>query len=622
MINLCKVKLVIWDLDDTFWNGTLSEGQIQWSEGNIHLVRALTDAGIINSISSKNDYNQVKDILTGAGLWELFVFPQISWNPKGEIIRDTIQEMNLRAENVLFIDDNPSNRNEAQFYSPQITVCGPELIPEIISSCETLPKKDPGHTRLQQYHLLEKKNAERKHAISNEEFLAHSRIRVSVGLDCENHVDRIHDLIMRTNQLNFTKKRISKEELIALLEDSSFSCGYVSVTDRYGNYGISGFYAMKNCCLEHFLFSCRVMGMGVEQYVYSVLRCPDLFVVGDTASVVRSGQTPEWINQDADTGNMDEKPKRNPSILPKMLFKGPCDIEQILGYLAQDESFALELTYINPETGVSIESYNHSMHIVQAKTVSKERQKTIISELPFSSPEFFSDQIYSNDNRIVFYSLFTDPNLGLYRRKETGEVVAFGEYCYDLTDRDNWKGYIDGTIFHANCQFSEKILEEFSNKYEYIGRMTPEQVLDNLMFIRKNMPRNTILVLFLGVELPYPDNTQKSYEDRHLYHQRLNALVRQWAENEENVTVQEFGDFVKSPREMFNNINHFIKPVYYHMAQRVIDIANQYAQTHPMKRRSWLYMQKTFLGQKMLLLEKTTAYQWVKSVKQKVFPRS
>ena len=141
MIDLGKVKMIVWDLDDTFWCGTLSEGQIRWSERNIQFIKNLTDAGIINSICSKNDHDQVMTVLSEAGLWEYFVFPRISWNPKGEIVRDTVAEMNLRAENVLFIDDNPSNRSEVQYYSPKISVCGPEEIDKLCEACEKLRKK-------------------------------------------------------------------------------------------------------------------------------------------------------------------------------------------------------------------------------------------------------------------------------------------------------------------------------------------------------------------------------------------------------------------------------------------------------------------------------------------------
>ena len=59
-----KIKLVIWDLDETFWEGTISENagkSINIPERNINIVKELTNRGIINSICSKNDYDTVRE---------------------------------------------------------------------------------------------------------------------------------------------------------------------------------------------------------------------------------------------------------------------------------------------------------------------------------------------------------------------------------------------------------------------------------------------------------------------------------------------------------------------------------------------------------------------------------
>ena len=58
--DITKTKLIIWDLDDTFWDGTLSEGGITFKEDNLKLVEELTTKGIMNSICSKNDLLSVK----------------------------------------------------------------------------------------------------------------------------------------------------------------------------------------------------------------------------------------------------------------------------------------------------------------------------------------------------------------------------------------------------------------------------------------------------------------------------------------------------------------------------------------------------------------------------------
>ena len=63
MYQFDKIKLVIWDLDETFWKGTFSEGTVEIPDFNRCLIAMLTDIGIVNSICSKNDEKQVMNYL-------------------------------------------------------------------------------------------------------------------------------------------------------------------------------------------------------------------------------------------------------------------------------------------------------------------------------------------------------------------------------------------------------------------------------------------------------------------------------------------------------------------------------------------------------------------------------
>ncbi len=204
MYQFDKIKLVIWDLDETFWKGTFSEGNVEIPDQNRSLIALLTDIGIVNSICSKNDEMQVMDYLKGQGLEEYFVFPSINWQPKGARIKQLISDMQLRPANVLFSDDNPSNLGEASFSCPEIMTGTPALIPQLLANAEKAERKDPKHKRLQQYRILEEKHQARSEFRSNEEFLYKSNIRVEISTDCATNLDRIHDLILRSNQLNFT----------------------------------------------------------------------------------------------------------------------------------------------------------------------------------------------------------------------------------------------------------------------------------------------------------------------------------------------------------------------------------------------------------------------------------
>ena len=304
-MDFTKVKLIIWDLDETFWQGTLSEGKVTLPEKNKNLIFQLTDIGIVNSICSKNYEDQVLVELDKYGLSDYFVFKSVNWEPKGNRIKNMIDDMKLRYPNVLFIDDNPSNLEEAKYFCDGIMVESPEIIDELIGWVEKQDKRDSEHKRLRQYKILEEKCISKKNFGSNEEFLFSSNIKLEIHSDCLPKAERIQELIMRSNQLNFTKKRDSLEEIKALLNDDSYKNGYVTVKDNFGDYGLVGFFSVKDDKCIHFLFSCRTLGMGIEQYVYNYLGRPELEIVGEVISDLSSEELPKWINQNIEENKLD-----------------------------------------------------------------------------------------------------------------------------------------------------------------------------------------------------------------------------------------------------------------------------------------------------------------------------
>lgn len=140
------VKLVVWDLDETLWAGTLSEGPVALDPSTADLVRTLNDRGIVNSICSKNDPEDARAELRRLGLWEEFVFARIDWSPKGARVAQIIDDAQLRPENVLFIDDSPTNRGEVRHFSEGIQTAGPEIIDHLLSLPELAGKDDRGRT--------------------------------------------------------------------------------------------------------------------------------------------------------------------------------------------------------------------------------------------------------------------------------------------------------------------------------------------------------------------------------------------------------------------------------------------------------------------------------------------
>lgn len=145
------VRLVIWDLDETFWRGTLVEGGIELVPESLAIVRELNRRGIMSAICSKNSLDQVRPRLEQAGTWEEFIFPSIDWTPKGPRIARQVERIQLRPASVLFIDDNPLNLNEALHFVPDLQTAGPALIPGMLDDPRFKGKPDPDLKRLEQY---------------------------------------------------------------------------------------------------------------------------------------------------------------------------------------------------------------------------------------------------------------------------------------------------------------------------------------------------------------------------------------------------------------------------------------------------------------------------------------
>lgn len=274
------IKCIIWDLDETLWDGTLVENEgLEPRTAITDLIPELDRKGVINSICSKNHFGDASEVLKDLGLWGYFVFPVIEFAPKGQQIEMIIDHLQLRPDNVLFIDDNPGNRNEAQYYCPNLMVADPNE-PGFVEVLKGIVQSTEGSSRLERYKLLETKTSAKQAFSDNSQFLHDSDIRVCI---IRNPADltfkqRIIELGNRTNQLNFTTSRFPDDASFeqAFEQQVTKNHGVIFVYDKYGDYGLVGFYAFdedgSKRHLEHCFFSCRILNMGVEQAVYQFLR--------------------------------------------------------------------------------------------------------------------------------------------------------------------------------------------------------------------------------------------------------------------------------------------------------------------------------------------------------------
>lgn len=560
MLNLSDVKLVIWDLDECFWKGTLtSEMPIQIVEKNIETVKKLTDGGIINSICSKNDFYQAKAILTDqARIWDYFVFPSIDFSPKGKRIKEIISDMHLRETNVLFIDDNASNLEEAKYYSPKLQVLNAIDIDKLYLAVENLPKTDVNHGRLNKYKILEQKSMVKKHVGSNEEFLWQSEIKVKFSYNCLQNIERIEELINRTNQLNYTKIRVSKLEIADLLNNPNYECALISVQDKYGDYGYVGFYCINrnNNELIHFLFSCRVLGMGIEQFVYAKLNFPTLEINGDVANPVENNVSVPWIYE-----------KKN-FIEKAIIFNGPCDMNAII-------------KYINiKDIEISLKSGALTYQILKYSQLTKEQVDTLGLAAPWINNVDFKNltDIFNSKYQIIFYSLLSDSRSLLYKNKNNGiKVTSYSGVQKDLTDESNWPKFISGEYTNGVKYFSVEMLMKFKDEYQLEGYLNPQEVLSNLKKIRSLLSPDTLLVLLLGSEIELIDSTVPDFGNLAERHRQINGLIETELTNTSNIKIINYTKYINGQEDYAGgHINHFQARVYYEIAVDIIRIIDEY----------------------------------------------
>ena len=575
-IRLDQIKLVIWDMDQTFWSGILSEGSVEVQQDRVELIRDMTDCGIMNSVSSRNNEEEVLQALGQLGIAEYFVFNSINWENKGEQIRQKLEDMHLRPENVLFIDDDPRNLEEGRYYCPGLLTALPDVIHKLQEYVKGLSRSDPQHKRLDHYKVLEKRRNEEKSSLTKEQFLYDSGIVLEIHRDCMNELDRIAELTARTNQLNYTKVRDSREELTELLENKTLKNGYVKVRDKFGDYGVVGFFCYDDTGkrLRHFLFSCRIIGMGIEECVYNWLGFPEVDIAEPVAVHLEEKAETPWIQVKVMQAGAEENSKSGKDINAnkiKVLLKGPCDMSAIGSYLSGGDLIT-EFNYVNDQ-GFITTGQNHSMHIWQSAVFSEKQLENLIAEVPFIIPGDFQTSIFSREYHVICYSLLPDCHAGLYRNKKTGGYISFGSKNFDLTDPKNKRGYMDGSIVNHMFPFTEEIIDRFARDWEFVGVTEGSDLIRNLDHMYTHAMGTPMFILLLGSETEY-EGINEEFAGHAEHHKEINALVKAYARDKDRIRIIEMTEYIHSQEDYEDSINHFSRNVYYQLAGRVCSYIN------------------------------------------------
>ena len=272
------IKVVAWDLDNTVWEGVLvedGEEKLKLMPNIKTVMESLDKRGIVNSVVSKNNHVDAFEQLKKFGLEDLIVFPKISWNPKSHSINAMINEFNIGADSVAFIDDSLFERKEVKTAIPSIRVFDARDYMDILDYPEFNPVQSTESSKRRVFYKNQKKRI-----IAQEEFpddylvfLKSCAIKLSIFRANSDSADRVQELVQRTNQLNFSGNRYQREEIERLLSDSALDCYCIKCEDKFGDYGTVGFCVVKNKIPQiiDLMFSCRIQSKRIEHAFISWL---------------------------------------------------------------------------------------------------------------------------------------------------------------------------------------------------------------------------------------------------------------------------------------------------------------------------------------------------------------
>ena len=287
-------KCLVVDLDNTLWGGVVGDDGYEGiviGEGDPvgeafktfqeYLFR-LKQRGVLLAVASKNDENNALSVFANRPEMVLkredFVAFKANWEPKPLNLRAIAAELNIGLNSLVFVDDNPVERDQVRQALPEVAVVElttdpadyPRLLDEAgLFEITTLSGED--QQRSQQYEQNVRREALRQSVGDYRAYLGTLEQKAVLAPFEDRYLDRITQLVNKSNQFNLTTLRLTRSEVEARMQDLGRVCVYVRLADRFGDNGlisvVCGVREDTRLVIDEWLMSCRVLNRGVEQLV-------------------------------------------------------------------------------------------------------------------------------------------------------------------------------------------------------------------------------------------------------------------------------------------------------------------------------------------------------------------
>ncbi len=282
-------KGFVLDLDNTLWGGVVGDDGVENLEigqesavGQAyyefqHYLKEHRDRGLVLTVDSKNDKDNAVEGLNNAECvlhTEDFAILKANWNPKDLNFEMIAQELNLLPESLVFVDDNPAEREIIKKRFPNVAVPDIKTVQSYIATIdrsgyfEAVSISNDDLNRNKMYLENIEREKLKTQFTDYKDYLKSLQMTAEINKINEQTIPRVAQLVNKTNQFNLTTRRYSQEEIEAMARNDEYICLYGKLNDKFGENGVVTVVIGKieggQFHIELWLMSCRVLKRNLE----------------------------------------------------------------------------------------------------------------------------------------------------------------------------------------------------------------------------------------------------------------------------------------------------------------------------------------------------------------------
>lgn len=290
-------KCIVVDLDGVLWGGIVGEvgplGIAVGPEypGNVYqnfqrILLELRERGTLLAINSRNNLQDALEVFKENPHMilreEHFAAIKANWNNKAQNLIDIAKELNIGLDHMVFLDDDPVNRELVKLKLPQVLVPDLSVSPEgyasqllSLNAFTQFKLTEEDRKRGQMYAEEQKRKIILESVETIDDYIEQLKIAVVIDCNTTSLIPRLSQMTLKTNQFNITTRRYSEKNIESHMTEGLVFSGTIS--DKFGQYGTTILSILRptdnsqHMILDSFLMSCRVMGRGIEHAFFNYI---------------------------------------------------------------------------------------------------------------------------------------------------------------------------------------------------------------------------------------------------------------------------------------------------------------------------------------------------------------